>query len=69
MKDSVVGALVCAAWMVMQGRSLHPQVNASSVNADVMGVTESVVSVGGYFVCKREKDVSVEVPDGLTAPM
>ena len=55
--------------MEMQGRSLHPQVNASSVNTDVMGVTESAVSVGGYFVCKREKDVSVEVPDGLTAPM
>ena len=65
----VVGAFVCAAWMVTHGRSLHPHVNASSVKTDVMGVTERVLLVGENFACKREKEVSVEVLDGLTAPM
>ena len=69
MRESAAGALVCAAWMVTQGRSLHPHIFTSSVMREVMGVTESVLSVGENLVCKREKEVSVKVVDGRTAPM
>ena len=61
--------MACAEWMVMHGRSSHPHVNEPYVKIVEVEVTITGLAVGVALACSRRNVVSVDDPDGRTAPM